>query len=57
VTPPTDGLSFSRSSITITKGKVYSLKVIINPELVYENDDIFKKNNSIIKQRIIASDP
>jgi len=41
VTPPTDGLSFSRSSITITKGKVYSLKIIINPELVYENDDIF----------------
>ena len=40
-TAPIDGLSFNRTTITITKGKTYSLRLIINADLIYENDDIF----------------
>jgi hypothetical protein len=38
---PSDGLSFNRNSITITKGKTYSLKLVINSLLILQSEDIF----------------
>ena len=51
-TAPIDGLSFNRSSITITRGKTYSLRLIINSSLIDESDDIFIEtvnNNGFIE--------
>lgn len=55
--PPVDGLRFARSTITITKGKTYDLKIYINSNQISTNDTIiitkehnehFSLNNSEI---------
>lgn len=47
--PPKEGIKFVRSSISITKGKSYDLKLLINPKLVEENSRIFLTNEAFDK--------
>lgn len=39
--PPSDGLDFGKIKIEITKGVSYDLKLLINPQLITPEDDIF----------------
>ena len=39
--PPADGLDFGKLKISVTVGVSYDLKLIINPELISDEDDIF----------------
>ncbi len=38
--PPAEGFKFARSGITITKGKVYDLKLLINPDIIEQGEII-----------------
>jgi len=49
-TPPSEGIKFARSSITITEGKTYNLKLYINSDMVSISDKInisVESNDSI----------
>lgn len=41
IEPPKEGIRFIRNSISITKGKVYDLKLLINPTLINPDSEIY----------------
>lgn len=46
VIPPKEGIKFVRNSISITKGKSYDLKLLINPAMIEPDTKIYLINNN-----------
>ena len=44
--PPKEGIKFVRNNISITKGKTYDLKLLINPAMIDPNTKIYIINNN-----------
>lgn len=44
--PPKEGIKFARNLISITKGKVYDLKLLINPSIINSDDEIYLTNSN-----------
>ena len=55
VEPPKEGIKFARNSISITKGKMYDLKLLINPEIIDSNSEIYLENHNSNKIEITSN--